>query len=77
MADEDYFLRLAILIKTGVDMLEVDLAPYADRLQTMAAEGFIAAGGRATGEPLAPHLRAYLEYSNETWLFQSKDMKEF
>ena len=75
MAYEDYFRRLAILIKTGVDMLEVDLTPYMDRLDSMSAEDFIEAGGRKTGAPLAPHLRAYLEYSNETWLFQSKDME--
>ncbi len=76
MADEDYFLGLAVLVKTGVDMLAVDLAPLADRLQVMTADDFVAAGGKRTGEPLAPQLRAYLEYSNETWLFQSKDMKE-
>lgn len=69
-ADEDYCLRLAILIKTGVDMLEVDLKPYGEKLQEMTAEDFIRAGGKKTGEPLAAGLRAYLEYSNETWLFQ-------
>ncbi len=75
LADEDYFRRLAILIKTGVDMLEVNLEPYMEHLDTMTAEHFIEAGGRKTGPALAPHLRAYLEYSNETWLFQSKDME--
>ncbi|MFP4145272.1 MAG: hypothetical protein ACLFV3_09025 [Phycisphaeraceae bacterium] len=71
----DYCLRLAILVKTGVDMLDIDLAPYQGKLDTMTAEDFVEAGGKQTGDPLAEHLRAYLEFSNETWLFQWDDMK--
>jgi hypothetical protein len=63
----DYALRLCILVKTGVDMKEVDLTPMLDRLAAMTPQQFVAAGGAKTCEPLKPNLRLYVEYSNETW----------
>ncbi len=69
MADRpcDYALRLCILVKTGVDMKEVDLTPMLDRLAAMTPQQLVAAGGAKTCEPLKPNLRLYVEYSNETW----------
>jgi hypothetical protein len=63
----DYALRLAILIKHGVDMGETPLEPLLDRLAKMSAEQLIAAGGKRTSPGLRPGLRVYFEYSNETW----------
>lgn len=63
----DYALRLCILVKTGVDMCEVELKPLSARLATMSAADFIQAGGVKTCEPLQPDLKLYVEYSNETW----------
>ncbi len=62
----DYALRLAILVKTGVDMSGVDLNAIGD-LQGKTAQDFIDAGGTQTGAPLDTDLRIYVEYSNETW----------
>jgi len=63
----DYGLRLAVLVKTGVDMREVDLAPHLSKLSSMSSEELVAAGGVKTCEPLKTNLKLYLEYSNETW----------
>ncbi len=63
----DYALRLCILVKTGVDMNKVDLAPLMGKLTTLDAKDFLAAGGAKTCEPLKPGLKLYVEYSNETW----------
>lgn len=63
----DYGLRLALLVKTGVDLREVDLRPLLDRLGTMNAAELVAAGGVKTCEPLQAGLKLYVEYSNETW----------
>jgi hypothetical protein len=63
----DYALRLCLLIKTGVDMREVDLEPLMDHLSSMTAEQLIQAGGVKTCEPLRPERKMYIEYSNETW----------
>lgn len=63
----DYALRLCLLVKTGVDMKDVDLKPLQDKLSAMTAEQLIKAGGVKTCEPLKPGLKMYLEYSNETW----------
>jgi hypothetical protein len=68
----DYALRLCLLVKTGVDMRDVNLAPLFDRLGSMTAEQLIAAGGIKTCEPLKPGLKMYIEYSNETWNGQFK-----
>ncbi len=62
----DYALRLAILVKTGVDMRTVSLSGMSN-LSTMTAQNFITAGGVQTGDPLEQQLRVYVEYSNETW----------
>jgi hypothetical protein len=63
----DYALRLCLLVKTGVDMGEVDLQPMLDRLVGMKPEELIAVGGTKTCQPLAADLKLYVEYSNETW----------
>ena len=63
----DYALRLCLLVKTGVDMKEVDLKPLLDRLEKMTATELVDAGGTKTCEPLKPGLKFYIEYSNETW----------
>lgn len=63
----DYVLRLATLVRTGVDMGEVDLRPLQGKLTQMSAEDLIAAGGVRTGAPLQSNLKLYVEYSNETW----------
>jgi len=65
----DYPLRLAIMIRHGIDMKTVDLTPMMDNLSTMSADDFIAAGGVRTSAGLNPTLHVYVEYSNETWLF--------
>ncbi|MCU0780265.1 MAG: hypothetical protein MUF04_04080, partial [Akkermansiaceae bacterium] len=69
MADRpsDYALRLCLLVKTGVDMGEVDLTPLLGRISGMTAGDLIKAGGVRTGEPLHSNCRLYIEYSNETW----------
>jgi hypothetical protein len=66
-APADYALRLCILIKTGVDMKDVDLTGMLDKLSKMDADSFIRAGGVKTCEPLKADLKLYVEYSNETW----------
>jgi hypothetical protein len=63
----DYALRLCLLVKTGVDMREVDLTPLLDKLQMLSAADLVAAGGVKTCEPLHADLKLYVEYSNETW----------
>lgn len=63
----DYALRLALLVKTGVDMGGVDLVPLLDRLAVLTADDLVRAGGIRTSAPLNPGLRVYFEYSNETW----------
>lgn len=63
----DYALRLCLLIKTGIDMGEVDLRPVEDKLRAMTAADLILLGGAKTSEPLQPSLKVYVEYSNETW----------
>ncbi len=63
----DYALRLCILVKTGVDMKDINLKPMMDGLSRKTAAEFVGAGGVKTCEPLKPTLKLYLEYSNETW----------
>jgi hypothetical protein len=63
----DYALRLAILIRHGVDMGATPLDPLLDGLAKMNADQLIAAGGKRTSPGLKPGLRVYFEYSNETW----------
>lgn len=66
-APADYALRLCLLIKTGVDVGELALAPFQGRFDQVTRAELVAAGGVATGAPLRPDRRLYLEYSNETW----------
>lgn len=66
-APSDYALRLCLLVKTGVDMREIDLTPLLDRLSTLTAADLVKAGGVQVCEPLKPNLKLYIEYSNETW----------
>ncbi len=63
----DYALRLCLLVKTGVDLGEVDLAPMMERLATHTPEDLMRAGGIKRCEPLRRDLKLYVEYSNETW----------
>lgn len=63
----DYAVRLAILVKHGVDMGATPLEPLFDRLAGLSADDLIAAGGTRTSPGLEPGLRVYFEYSNETW----------
>lgn len=63
----DYALRLCLLVKTGVDMRDVDLEPLLDQLSTLTTEQLIKAGGIKTCDPLKAGLKMYIEYSNETW----------
>lgn len=62
----DFVKKLAILIKTGVDMKNVNLSTLGN-LSTKTQQDFINAGGVKTCEPLKSTLRWYIEYSNETW----------
>lgn len=66
----NYLKKLAILVRTGVDMggIDLDEERFAN-LAAMARQDFIYAGGTPVCEPLKPHLRLYIEYSNETWNF--------
>jgi len=63
----DYALRLCLLVKTGVDMKDIDLKPLTDKLEKMTAEELVKAGGIKTCEPLNNPRKLYIEYSNETW----------
>jgi hypothetical protein len=63
----DYSLRMALLIKTGVDMGEIDLTPLMPKLSTMTAAALVAAGGKQTGVALAKGLRLHVELGNEMW----------
>jgi hypothetical protein len=63
-----YVRKLAVLVKTGIDMGSVDLnaAAFAN-LSSMTRQQLIDAGGTATCDSLDERLRFYVEYSNETW----------
>ena len=62
----DFIRKMAILIKTGVDMDTVNIDGITD-LSNRTAQYFIDFGGKKTCEPLADTLKWYVEYSNETW----------
>jgi len=62
----DYSIKLAILIKHGVDMKAVNVLSMGD-ISDKTTEELIAAGGVKTCDPLNPALKVYVEYSNETW----------
>jgi len=61
----DYALRLALLIKTGVDTKTIDLSSMMNNLSTITASQLIAAGGVQTCAPLAENLKCYIEYDDE------------
>lgn len=63
----DYAIRLSILVKTGVDMKEIDLKGMLGNLSTMTDKDLVAAGGVKTCQPLRSDLKLFVEYSNETW----------
>lgn len=65
---ENYIKKLAILLKTGVDMGDTNLeqAIFSD-LKSMTRHDFILNGGKSVCEPLASHLKIYIEYGNENW----------
>lgn len=66
--DNHFMKKLAILVKTGVDMAGADLDdPAFEDLAMMTEAELLALGGVKTCDPLEPHLNFYLEYSNETW----------
>ncbi len=66
----NYIKKLAIMVKTGVDMMDIDLdQPAFDDLANMTRQELIFEGGMPVCEPLKPHLQLYIEYSNETWNF--------
>jgi hypothetical protein len=63
-----YIKKMAIIIKTGVDMLDLDLdQPRFSNIGSMNADQLVAAGGRKVCDPLDDNLQVYIEYSNETW----------
>jgi hypothetical protein len=71
--NNEYVLKQAILIKTGVDMKDVNLhnlvggtANLANLANYTAAQ-FVAAGGVQTGSPLSSNQKLYVEYANELW----------
>lgn len=70
----EYVYKLAILIKTGVDMKGVNLkdkvggAANLNQLGSKTAQDFINMGGIKTTDPLASNLKVYIEYSNELWM---------
>ncbi len=66
----DYVRKLALLVKHGVDMRDIDLdQPQFADLDEMTRRELVYAGGVPTCMPLKPHLQYYIEYSNETWNF--------
>lgn len=65
---ENYLKKLAILIKTGVDMGDINLDQVIfNDLTQFTQYDFIINGGKLVSEPLASHLKIYIEYGNENW----------
>lgn len=65
---ENYIKKLAILIKTGVDMGDIDLdKAIFNNLTQFTQYDFIINGGKLVCEPLASSLKIYIEYGNENW----------
>lgn len=77
--NNEFALKLAILIKTGVDMKAVDLKSWVGgkgnltQLANKSAQDFINAGGVKTCNPLGTNQKVYVEYSNEMWMRQQAD----
>lgn len=67
-ADNHFAKKLSVLVKTGIDLLDLDLDDEAfDNISELTPKELIARGGVQTCEPLDPGLKFYIEYSNETW----------
>ncbi len=72
--NNEYMHKMAILLKTGVDMGNVSLKNYVggkgnlNQLVNKSAADYISMGGKQTGDPLNNTLKIYIEYSNELWL---------
>jgi len=66
--DNHFMMKLAILVKTGVDMNSQDMdGLHFSEISLMSEAELLALGGVKTCDPLDPDLKFYLEYSNETW----------
>ena len=69
--NNEYTHKMAILLKTGIDMNSVNLHQLTgnnlSKLATYTPAQLIAAGGRDTGYALNTNLKIYLEYSNEVY----------
>lgn len=66
--DNHFMKKLALLIKTGIDMQDLDLDdPLFDNISELAPMELISRGGVRKCLPLDPKLKFFLEYSNETW----------
>jgi hypothetical protein len=69
----EYVHKLALLLKTGIDLRDVNLKAWLGGKQnlpllaTKTRAELIAAGGIDTGPGLEPALKIYVEYSNELW----------
>lgn len=65
---EHYIQKLALLIKTGIDMLDIDLDQSSfDSLHLMSAYDLEMLGGIYRSPPLDSKLQVYIEYGNENW----------
>jgi hypothetical protein len=66
--DNHFMKKLAILVKTGVDMQDLDLDDAVfENISELTPMELISLGGVRRCLPLDPKLKFYLEYSNETW----------
>lgn len=69
-SDNHFMKKLAVLVKTGVDLVDADLDdPVFAALDSLTESELLALGGIKTCDPLDPGLKFYVEYSNETWNF--------
>ena len=65
---ENYIQKLALLIKTGIDMLDVDLDQISfDSLHMLSSFDLEMLGGIYRSPPLNSELQVYIEYGNENW----------
>ena len=65
---EHYIKKLALLIKTGIDMLDVDLdVPAFDSIHLLTPIELEMLGGVRTSKALNSDLQVYIEYGNENW----------
>jgi hypothetical protein len=77
----EYVHKLAILLKTGVDMKAVSLKNWVGgkanlgQLSGKSKQDFINAGGSDTGYSLSSNLKLYVEYSNEAWCCSRPQVK--